>query len=135
MLSIMKIYIAARTSQRDEVKRYNAQFAKMGIIVLDWTTNKNTKPYLDHPDLVKRYSISDLNHVRECDIFVMLLNEVPGTGQTTELGAAILANSFRKKKKIYIVGEYLDKNMFYFHPSVIHKKTVEEVVQEIGLLL
>lgn len=131
----MKIYIAGRTTQREEVKRYNDIFAKMGLIVLDWTLNKNTKPYLEHPDLVKKYSISDLNHVRECDVFVMLLNEVPGTGQTTELGAAIISNSFHKKKRIYIVGEHLDKNMFYFHPSIVQKRTMEEVIKEIGLLL
>lgn len=131
----MKIYIAARTSQRDEVRRYNERFTQMGVIALDWTTNKNTKPYLGHPDLVKRYSISDLNHVKECDIFVILLNEVPGTGQTTEFGAALLSNSVHKKRRIYIVGEYIDKNMFYFHPTVVHKKSMEEVFKEIDSFL
>lgn len=131
----MKIYIAGRTSQREEVKKYNALFAKMGLIVLDWTSNKNTKPYLEHPDLVKRYSISDLNHVKACDIFVLLLNEIPGTGQTTEFGAALLSNSIHKKRKIYIVGEFNDKNMFYFHPTVTYKKTIAEVIGEIDLLI
>jgi len=38
-----------------------------------------------------------------------------------KLGVAIFFNIEKGKSKIYIVGEYLDRNIFHFHLSVNKK--------------
>lgn len=48
---MIKIYIAARTSQRDVVNNLNNRFRKVGFEVFDWTGHKNTKPYLQNREI------------------------------------------------------------------------------------
>lgn len=126
----MKIYIAGRTSQREIIKKLNNNFRKLGFEVLDWTSHKNTKPYEKNKKLAIEYSKEDLNHVKNSDIFILLADETIGAGSTTEFGMALLSNHLFNKPKIYIVGSDIN-NMFFMHPSVIIKKTINEVVQEV----
>lgn len=127
----MKIYIASRTSERNIVKKLSKLFVSEGHQILDWTWHKNIKPYNKNKKVAKDYAIEDIENIKNCDIFILLANKNPGTGSTTELGAAIASNLINKSPKIYVVGKSIDKNLFYFYPSVIIKKNIDEVLKEI----
>ncbi len=127
----MKVYVAARTSDRKEVKKLNKLLRQEGFEVLDWTWHKNTKPYDKHKKLAKEYSVEDIGNIKRADVFILMTNGVPGLGSTTELGVALASFELTKKPKIYVVGEYTETNMFYFHPAVSLRKSVEKVIREI----
>ncbi len=126
----MKVYIAGRTSERDKVKKLNELFKSKGHKIFDWTWHKNIKPYNKNKKTAKDYAIEDIISVKNCDIFIFLTNKIPGAGSTTELGAAIALHIINKKPKIYAVGKKTNKNLFYFHPSVNLRETIEEVLKQ-----
>lgn len=126
----MRIYIAARTSQRDEVKRLNERFSKLGFEVADWTGHISTKPFEKNKEIAIEYSIEDLDYVKNCDIFILLTKDIPGSGSTTEFGMALLSNNLFNKPSIYIVGSDIN-NMFFMHPAVKIRKTIDEVINEL----
>ncbi len=125
-----KIYIAARTSQRDEVKQLNERFRHSGFTVFDWTGHKNTRPYSENKEIAIEYSKKDLDYVKNCDIFILLTKDMPGLGSTTEFGMALLSNSILSKPSIYVVGSDIN-NMFFMHPAVKIKKTIDEVISDL----
>ena len=49
-----------------------------------------------------------------------------------ELGAAILSAIKLGKPQIYVIGDYNKKCMFYFHPLVNRRETIEQVLDEIA---
>ena len=126
----MRMYIAGRTSQRAEVKELNERFKKLGFEIADWTEHLSTKPFEKHREIAKKYSIEDLGHVKNCDIFILLTKDIPGLGSTTEFGMALMLNSINNKPSIYVVGSDIN-NMFFMHPEVKIRKTIDEVVNEI----
>ena len=126
----MKIYIAGRTSQREEVRKLNQIFREKGFEVLDWTDHLATKPFESHRDIAIQYSIEDVDFISVCDIFILLTSEVPGLGSTAEFGMALMSNKTNKKPIIYVVGSHIN-NMFYFHPEVKMRKTIDEVLLEL----
>jgi nucleoside 2-deoxyribosyltransferase len=131
----MKVYIAARFFDKEKVKEIYKRLRKDGHeISADWTWHINSKPYSDNPERCRDYSMEDLNGVFDCDIFILLTNEEAGAGTSTELGAAIALSATSKKPKIYVVGEDIGNNMFYFHPSVNIRKTMDEVYVELRKL-
>jgi hypothetical protein len=131
----MKFYIASSTSRRDEVIKLQKQIVKKGHeVAFDWPNlHPPIKPYLKNQDLAKQYAIEDVDGIKNCDVFVLLISETPGIGSTTELGMAIALFELQGKPKIYIVGnrDHLSPNMFYFHPSVIYKSSFNEVLKDI----
>lgn len=128
----MKIYIAAKFKDKEKVKKLNKLFKKKGYELSgDWTDHVQVKPYDKEPKRSKTYAIKDINASKNCDVFILLTNEAGGTGMSTELGAAIASHLLMKKPKIYVVGKHMGVNMFYFHPSVYQRKTIEEVLKEL----
>jgi len=101
-------------------------------IIADWTEHKPIKPYGENPDLARSYSMEDVNAASNCDVFILMSSDA-GTGMYVELGAAIANNIKGGKPKIYVIGDNIDRAMFYFHPSVIRKTTFEEVLKDLGI--
>ena len=126
----MKIYIAGRTSQREEVKKLNMIFKERGFEILDWTYHLPTKPFKDNKRIASDYAIEDLNFINICDVFILLTIDVPGLGSTSEFGMALMSNKTNRKPIIYVVGNQIN-NMFYYHPEVKIRKTIDEVLLEI----
>jgi len=124
----MNVYIASRTSERELVKKLNKFFKKNGFIALDWTWHTPTKPYEEHKETAKDYSIEDLEMVKKSDIFILLTTESSGTGSTAEFGMALMAYSLFKKPHIYVVGKYIN-NMFYYHPGVILVEDINKLLK------
>ena len=123
----MKIYIAARSGEKERVRDLYKKFRDKGHeIIADWTTRKPFKPYRDNLDISRSYSIEDINGAKNCDVFIILTDEA-GTGMHTELGVAIALNLERGKPVIYAVGKNNSCSMFFFHPLVKRINSVEEI--------
>jgi len=128
----MKIYVAARFQDKEKVKEIYKKLKDRGHTISgDWTNHTHTKPYKENQELSKEYSIEDMNNILNCDVFILLTNQEPGIGSTTELGGALALYIKNKSPKVYIVGDNLDGNMFYFHPEVNVKSTLEEVLEDL----
>jgi hypothetical protein len=128
----MKIYVAARMFEAEEVKRIYHMFEKKGHeISADWTWHKNIKPYDKNQKTAKQYAIEDMNGVVDSDVFILLTSEFPGAGSSGELGAAIMSNIKLGKPKIYVVGKDIGNNFFYFHPSVRRRENIDQVLTEL----
>lgn len=127
----MKIYIAARWPRKDEVEKLYNIFRDMGHeITTDWTKHKPVKPYDKNPEISKEYAIADLNGAMNSDVFILLSSE-EGTGMNIEFGAAMAQTLRTGKPKVYVVGDHVARSMFYFHPKVERRKTIDEVIKEI----
>jgi hypothetical protein len=126
----MKFYVAARFTEKGQVKKIYKHLQEKGHeITADWTLHKTIKPYDKNAAIAKSYAIEDMNGVINADVFILLTSEHTGAGSAGELGAAILSQVKTGKPKIYVVGMRMDNNFFYFHPAVIRKNTIEEVLQ------
>lgn len=128
----MKFYIASRFGLREKVRVIYQRIQQKGYqISSDWTTHKPVKPYSQNPEISKEYAVDDIQGVRDCDVFV-LLSDQAGTGMYAELGAAILSNLEHGKPDIYVIGEYNDRSMFFFHPAVKRRETLDQVLDEVS---
>ena len=124
-------YVSARFALKEEVKEIYSKLEKLGYsIPWDWTEHKPIKPYNENPELAKEYAIEDINGSKDSNIFIMITDEA-GTGMHTELGAAIVSALENKEKLIYLIGENLDRSVFFFHPTIRKKGTIEEVIREL----
>lgn len=130
-----KVYIAARFSESLLVKRLYARLEHMGFeIAGDWTENVSKKPYDQYPENTTKNVIKDVQGVQNCDIFIMLTHTEVGSGSSAELGSTVMSRLLRNKPEVYVVGEHMGNNFFYFHPCVKRRKKIEEVFTEIKSL-
>lgn len=126
-----KVYIAARFGKKDEVKRIQKLFSEKGYeTVGDWTSHKPIKPYDENQEMARQYALEDIEAAAHSDVFVLLSDDA-GTGMYIELGAAISNNLKFGKPWVYVVGDYTERSMFYFHPSVNRRRTIEEILNEL----
>jgi len=129
----MKFYIAARFGLKNHViKLFNLLKDQGHEVVGDWTEHELVKPYEKSKELSEKYAVEDIEGVKNCDVFVIISDEA-GTGMYVELGAAILSHLKFGKPKIYVIGEYNSRAMFYFHPSIKHKKDFNEVLEDLKI--
>lgn len=127
----MRFYIAARFGRRDEVRKIHKTLLDKGHEFLStWVEQDQIKPYDKYPNKARKRAIKSIDAAKDCDIFVLLSDEA-GTGMYVELGTAIMSNLLKGKPKIYIVGNYLNRSMFFFHPIVKRKKSIEDVLEDI----
>lgn len=132
IINNMKFYIASRFTEKNEVGRiYQLLQDKGHEITADWTLHKNIKPYDQNYEIAKGYAIEDMDGVINCDVFVLITSENTGSGSAGELGAAILSNVKLGMPKIYVIGEHMGNNFFYFHPSVKRMKTIDDVLTDL----
>ena len=129
----MKVYVASRFENKEEVRRVYSLLVEKGYsITADWTIHKRVQPVTDITRvLATEYALEDIEGVIDCDVFIFLTMEKSGTGSTTEFGAALLSQIVRHKPKVYVVGHYIEQNLFFIHPSVILKQTIEDVIEEL----
>ena len=127
----MKFYVAARVDRKSEVRRiHKTLMDKKHKILSTWIDEGQIKPYDKYSNEAKARAIECINMVKDCDVFV-LISDKTGAGMYTELGTAIVSSLSKKKPKIYIIGKYPHRSMFFFHPNVKYKKNIEEVLKDI----
>ena len=131
MIKVMnkeKVYISARFNKKEEVIELGNLLTNRGYeVVSNWVSHKSIKPYEKNQDLAKQYSIEDITNSMSCDHFILLTNNA-GTGMYVELGAAIGHNTEFGKPLIYVVGDYINRSMFYFHPVVNRVENIEDLI-------
>ncbi len=128
----MRFYVAAKWLLKDEVREIYRKIQEKGHeITEDWTKHPFIKPYDVNQELSEELSVKDMDGVRNSDVFV-LLTDKDGVNMYVEFGMAIISHLHKKKpKRIYVIGNNLGRSMFFFHPSVRRRKTIEEVLEEL----
>ncbi len=125
-----RAYVAARFDRKQEVREIYEHLKRIGYEIIDWTNHKQIKPYENNTTKARQYSSEDIKGIAHCDLFILLTDKA-GTGMYAELGAAIFSNIEHGKPHIYVIGNSLSNCMFYFHPSVYRRKTIDDVIEEI----
>lgn len=124
-------YVSARFALKEDVKKIYSEIKNLGYsIPWDWTEHDPIKPYSENTKLAQEYSIEDIEGSRKSKLFIMITDEA-GTGMHTELGAAIVGAMEDKEKLIYLIGGNLDRSVFFFHPTIKRRRTIEEVIKEL----
>jgi len=125
------VYVAARFALGEEVRRIYSRLEGCGYTASeDWTKYRSIKPYSANPELSREYAVTLINAARTSDLFI-LISDAEGTGMHTELGSAIDHNLESGKPLIYVIGEYLSRTPFFFHPSVNQRENIEQVIEEL----
>lgn len=128
-------YVASRYQLKETVREIYKELEGIGFeIPRDWTQHLPIKPYEQHSELARDYSIVDLDAAANCSVFIIITDEA-GTGMYVELGAAVLSNLLRGKPRIYAVGDHTSRVMFYYHPVVNRRNKMEEVYTELRELM
>ena len=129
----MKFYVAAKWQLKDEVREIYRKIKETGHEVTeDWTKHPPAKPYDKNKDLSRKLSNIDMNAVKNSDIFVILTNE-DGVGMYIEFGGAIMSKIIKGKPQIYVIGKKLGRSMFFFHPAVKRRRTIEDVFEDLRI--
>jgi hypothetical protein len=129
----VKIYVAARFHEKERVKKLYTMLKECGhTITSDWTMCQLKQPFSEHSEGARECAMHAITGVRDCEAFIFLTNPQIGAGSSAELGAALLSHISTGLPRIYVVGEYRDNNICFYHPAVSFKDTVEDVAAELG---
>ena len=132
----MKFYIATRFSDEKflnialEIKKELED--KGHQITFNWMSGEDIKPYGINPEKTQKLAQMSLDGAVEADFFI-LIPEPNGTGMYVEFGAAIAQFEQTGKPKIFLLGEHKDCVLFNYHPAVVWKNTLEEIIEEIKM--
>ena len=128
----MKFYIASRVKNKELVKNIHQKLISSGHTVLStWVDEKSANPYENHVLEAKNLAIQCVNAVKECDVFILISDET-GSGMYTEMGVA-LSRSTKNKPKIYVIGDYINRSAFFFHPSVKRLSSFNDVLKDLEI--
>ncbi len=127
----MKCFVSGRSSNFEEIVRVTQLIRENGHhITHDWTVLPMIKPYSEHKDTAGRYATSQLKGISEAEVCIFLAH-YDGTGLFAELGAALMQAQLQQKLKIYAVATDIPEAMFHYHPAIIWKSTIDEVLAEL----
>lgn len=133
----MKIFVSGQLDDVQNVQSaYNALIKVGHSITHDWTESdvflSSKEAKLANREEAGLRAKKDLNGVVECDVYILLSNnENVGKGMYVELGAALALKETTGKPDVYIVGKMNHISVFYLHPSVKARETLEEVIEEL----
>ncbi len=132
-----KVFVSGQLGDVESVQDAYKTLEDAGhIITHDWTKSdvflSSKEAKLANKAEAGARAAKDLDGVVDCDVYILLSNnrEV-GKGMYVELGAALALNKTTGKPEVYVVGEMNHMSVFYLHPSVKHKDTLEEVIIEL----
>ena len=97
-------------------------------MVSDWIKDPSIQPYEKHQKLATKYSLRDIDSIKNSDVFV-LISDKSGTGMYTEFGEAIFSNRFFGKPTIYVIGKYSSGSIQFFLPFVKRLDTVKDLLK------
>lgn len=129
----MKVYLAARYSRRDQMRRVAAVLQTAGHQVTsrwlesEWVNRPNESSAAP-PEYRATYAVIDLEDVDAADV-VLNFTEAPGDGSRggrhVEFGYALA-----KGKRLIVVG--YRENLFHEHPRVEFYPTEQDVLAALG---
>jgi len=124
----MKIYVAGKYSERDNIRLVFKALEKLGhTITLDWT-NHDIYPNDAVAERLGEFANDDVEGVRNADCLIAcLLNHHEYKGLWVEMGIALGYN-----KPVYIVGEAGDSCIFTNHKLVKKFNNFQKLYKELG---
>lgn len=134
----MKFFVSGRFDDTHNVRMViDALIAHGHSITHDWTQSDTllggTAEKLNNTAESGMRAQDDINGVLDADVYVLLSNNATvGKGMYVELGAALAAHQLHKRPKVYVIGPRNHLSVFYLHPTVIHKNTIEDVLTDLG---
>lgn len=127
----MKCFISGRSSNFDEICRVTHLVRSAGHqISHDWTVLPMVKPYSENQDRAGEYAKQQIQGIIDADACIFLAHH-DGTGLFAELGAALAVWQLQGKLLIYAVSREIPEAMFHYHPAIVWKESVEEVLAEL----
>ena len=121
----MKVYLAGTLESKEEVVKAADLVKKSGHeIVVEWFNDVpiSTKEREAKSEEASFRAVRDLDGLLEADVFILFTDPAEGRGKYVELGMALALQAKDKKLKIYLVGEFNNQSVFYYHPLIIKKE-------------
>ncbi|MCK9368519.1 toll/interleukin-1 receptor domain-containing protein [Candidatus Dojkabacteria bacterium] len=130
----MKFYIASRLKNKEFVRKIHNELLKKGhTFTSSWIEEKDILPYEKHKKESEVRANKSIEEINNCDIFVLISDET-GAGMYTELGIALQLAKTNNKPKIYVVGRYNERSVFFFLPLIKRVNSFKEVLDDIKSL-
>lgn len=132
-----KVFVSGQVDDVDCVRKVYKKLELAGFTVThDWTTSdvilSGREAKLNNTKEAGLRAEKDINGVVDADVYILLSdNEKVGKGMYAELGAALALNKRSGRPDIYIVGSLKHLSVFYLHPAVKLRDTVEDVLNEL----
>ncbi len=130
----MKFYVAGRFSHEPSrllIQEMIATLTQLGHeCTFNWTTGPSCKPYEDNTALTQEMTVKAVNAVLDADLFIMV-SHPEGTGMYVEYGIALGKQQKSGVPKMYLTGEYKNCSMFNYHPNVIWKNSLDEILKDL----
>lgn len=132
----MKFFISGQIDDVLNIKEIMKTVKDAGHeITHDWTTTDTflggPEEKLNNPEESQLRAKKDIDGVLNCDVYVLSSNNIKtGKGMYVELGAAIALNEITDKPKIYVIGKLNHLSLFYLHPNVAIKNSIQEVLKD-----
>lgn len=131
----MKFFVTGRSSNIERVKAAFALIEAAGHeVTLKWTDFPMIKPYRDNQEKAAEFVTQQLAAIKDADIYILFAHE-DGTGVFTEFGAALQLRQQTGAPKVYAIGDADVKAaaMFHYHPAIIWKDSVDEVLDDLAM--
>lgn len=126
----LKFYVGSSFDRKEETNEIQRKIRERGhIITGDWTLHRNIYPYDQHLETATEYATEDTQATLDSDVLVILSSE-GGTGNHAELGMGIASNRLIGKPLVYILGDRLSRQVFYYHPIVRRRGDIYLVMDE-----
>jgi hypothetical protein len=126
----MKCFVTGRSSNIDEVNRAYTLLQAAGHEVFRWTHLPSVKPYQEHSQAAAQFAADRITEISESDVYILLAHH-DGNGVFPELGAALAVWQLHGKLKIYGVSRDIPDAIFHYHPAIVWRETIEEVVSDL----
>ena len=108
------------------------QMTELGhVCTFDWTTCPDIKPYENNSKLSALIATKAALAVQQADVFIIISHK-EGTGMYVEYGIALAENLRTGVPKLYLLGQDKSCSIFNYHPNIIWKDTLEEILEEIN---
>ncbi len=130
----MNVFVSGRIDDIESVREVMRKIVASGHkITHDWTrTDTFLGGAVDKLNNIAESGLrasKDIQGVLDADVYLLVSsNATLGKGMYVELGAALAAHQLLNKIQVYIIGPMNHLSVFYLHPAVIHKDTIEEVL-------
>ena len=138
----VKVYVAGKWSDRKQLQLVMNDLRDLGFDVISGWVEREDRAYT--PEALGRCGKLDIDEVSECDVLLAVMNdpEYPYRGTYSEVGCAlglkkkvvVVCNGTSEcKEDKYEFSHYCMRNVFYWHPSIVHVSTIDEAIAAMKL--
>ena len=126
----MKFYVTGRSSNYERVIEAVAEIKSRGHeITFEWSALPMVKPFSENQEKATEYALKGIQGVVDADAYIIFVHK-DGNGVFTEFGAALASNAIKGAPLIFAIGDEKEA-MFYYHPAIQWRDSVEQVLDEL----